>query len=982
MKKNLYFFWVCAIALTLVPTFNALAQKREHIKIDPNNRTDKNEMTLKSSDGNNYVLDFKLNSYDLIWIEKENAYKVEANGMGDILEKGNPALPRFAQSIMIPASADMQIEIVSSEYIELTDIRIIPSKGDLTRDIDPKTIPYRYGDIYQKDAFYPSELVLMNDPYILRSVRGQAVVVQPIAYNPVQKKLRIYTHITMKVSPSGRMSTKNVMSGTKSVVTDHGFEKIYQSHFLNYTSNSTKYTALNDAPGNMLIICYDDFMDEMADFVAWKKQKGISVEMIAVSTIGNASAIKTYVSNYYNTNGLTYLLLVGDAPQVPTSSTSAGDSDNNYGFISGNDHYIDIFVGRFSAENATQVTTQVDRTIHYERDVSTADTWLASGVGIASNEGSNPSDAEHMNTIENKLEGYGYDITRCYQDGGSAGQLTSLLNAGKSLINYVGHGSNTGFASMVYTSTNVNSLTNNNKLPFIFDVACVNGNFKSITCFAEAWLRATNNGIPTGAMAICASTINQSWVPPMIAQTEMNDILIESYANNIRRTFAGLALNGMFKMVDVYGSGGETMLDTWTIFGDPSLQVRTKTPGTLQVSHAGTIVPNSNQLTVASSTNDAWVSLTLNGEILGTAKTSNGSATVSFSPLPSSGTIKITVSAYNKIPYVANINISGTGDTDVIANFSTDKTSIYEGESISFTDLSSNNPTTWNWSFTGGTPTVSNSQNPTVTYDTEGSYSVSLTASNTGSTDTKTSTDLITVSAPIPQEYCDATTNGCSSYEYISGVIFETINNSSVCDQYSDYTSQSASVEPGGSYAITINIGRPDTRNYVTAWFDWNRDGDFEDSNEEYALSFSISGGLGQAVGAISVPDDASLGTTRMRVRVTYNATPLACGNASYGEIEDYGIQVEDNRSERERALTDNVTIKLYPNPTSDSFKIESTGISTEMTVKIINLKGSVIRTLKTDGSKEIDVSSLSTGMYVVQIDAGGESWIKKIIVK
>ncbi|WP_461629414.1 C25 family cysteine peptidase [Labilibaculum euxinus] len=982
MKTKFYSFWVCAIALTLVSTFNALAQKREHIKIDPNNRSDKNEVTLKSSVGNDYVLDFTLNSYDLKWIEAENAYKVEANGMGDILEKGNPALPRFARSIMIPASADMQVEIVSSEFIELTDIKIVPSKGNLTRDIDPKTIPYQYGEIYQTDAFYPSVLASVNEPYILRSVRGQAVVVQPIAYNPIQKKLRIYTHIEMKVSPSGRISTKNAMSGTKSTTADNGFEKVYQNHFLNYTSNSTKYTALNDAPGNMLIICYDDFMDEMADFVAWKKQKGISVEMIAVSTIGNASAIKTYVSNYYNTHGLTYLLLVGDAPQVPTSYTSAGDSDNNYGFIVGNDHYIDIFVGRFSAENAAQVTTQVDRTIHYERDVTTADTWLSSGVGIASNEGSNPSDAEHMNTIENKLEGYGYSISRCYQDGGSASQLTSLLNSGKSLINYVGHGSNTSFASMVYTSTNVNSLTNNNKLPFIFDVACVNGNFKSITCFAEAWLRATNNGVPAGAMAICASTINQSWVPPMIAQTEMNDILVESYANNIRRTFAGLALNGMFKMVDVYGSGGETMLDTWTIFGDPSLQVRTKTPGSLQVSHAGTIAPNSNQLAVTCATEDAWVSLTLNGEILGTAKISNGTATVSFSPLPANGTVKITVSAYNKMPYVASINISGSGDTDVIANFTANKTSIYEGESINFTDLSSNNPTAWNWSFTGGTPTVSSSQNPTVSYDTEGTYSVSLTASKTGSTDTKTVTDLITVSTPIQQDYCEATTNGCSSYEYISGVIFETINNSSVCNQYSDYTSQLASVEPGGTYAVTVNIGRPDANNYVTAWFDWNRDGDFEDSEEEYALSFSISGGLGQAVGAVSVPDDASLGTTRMRIRVTYNATPLACGNASYGEIEDYGVQVQDSRSERERAIADNVTISLYPNPTTDSFKIELNGISSTMKIKIVGLTGNVIRTFNTDGSKEIDVSSLSTGIYMVQIDADGKSWTKKLIVK
>ncbi|PKQ63745.1 hypothetical protein BZG02_06865 [Labilibaculum filiforme] len=981
MKKTFYTLWGWAIVLILATSFNAFAQKREHIKINPNNRNDKNEMSLKSSAGNDYVLDFTLNSYDLIWIEKESAYKVEASNMGDILQKGDPALPRYAQSIMIPASADMQVEILASEFIEINDIKIVSSKGDLTRDIDPKTIPYQYGDSYGKDAFFPTELALLNDPYILRSVRGQAVVVQPIVYNPIQKKLRIYTHLEIKVSPSQKMSTKNVMSSTKSLVADNDFDKIYQSHFLNYSSTSTKYTALNDAPGNMLIICYDDFMDEMADFVAWKKQKGIAVEMVAVSTIGNASAIKTYVSNYYNTHGLTFLLLVGDAAQVPTSSTSAGDSDNNYGFIVGSDHYIDIFVGRFSAENASQVTTQVNRTIYYERDVTSADTWLSSGVGIASNEGSNPSDAEHMNTIQGKLEGYGYGITRCYQSGGSASQLTSLLNSGKSLINYVGHGSNTSFASMVYTSSNVNSLTNKNKLPFIFDVACVNGNFKSITCFAESWLRATNNGVATGAIAICASTINQSWVPPMIAQTEMNDILVESYANNIRRTFTGLALNGMFKMVDVYGSGGETMLDTWTIFGDPSLQVRTKTPGNLQVSHSGTLAPNSNQLVVTCTTNDAWVSLTLNGEILGTAKTSSGSATVSFSPLPTSGVVKVTVCAYNKIPYTANVNISGSGSSDVIANFTTNKTTIYEGESISFSDLSSNNPTAWNWSFIGGTPTTSSKQNPNVIYNTEGTYSVSLTASKTGSTDTKTIADIITVSAPTQQSYCEATTNGCSSYEYISSVLFGTINQTSVCKKYTDYTSQQALVEPGGTYAITINVGRPDSRDYVSVWFDWNRDGDFEDANEEYALSYSISGGLGQAVGSISVPNNANLGTTRMRVRLTYNTSPLACGNTSYGEIEDYGIKVEASREEREREISNNAAVSLYPNPAVDFFKIELKGVSAEMTVKIVNLTGSVVRTYKTDGSKEIDVTGLNAGVYMVKIDADGNSWTKKLIV-
>jgi PKD repeat protein len=977
MKKSLYFF--LAVVISIATTFPSSAQKRERVKINPNLRMDKNLVHLKSHNGNEMLIEFNLNSYDLVSILEENAYKIEANDMISILEKGAPDLPRFAQSVMIPARADMKVEIVSSEYIEVDNIKIAPSKGNIMRNIDPKTVPYEYGEVYSVDAFYPYDIASLGDPYILRDIRGQALHIQPIVYNPVQKKLRIYTNIELKVSETGKVSTKNVLSTTKSQAKDRSFEQLYKSHFLNYTPSSAKYTPVSDEVGKMLIICYDDFMDEMASFVAWKKQRGMQVEMVAVSSIGSAAQIKTYVKNYYNNNGLTFLLLVGDAPQVPTSY-NGGDSDNNYGHIVGNDNYIDIFVGRFSAENASQLNTQIQRTLHYERDVTTADNWFTKGVGIASNEGSNPSDEEHMDAIGSRLQGYGYTISKCHQNGGSASQLTNLLNSGKGVLNYVGHGSNTSFASMRYTISDVNSLTNNNKLPFIFDVACVNGNFKSMTCFAEAWLRATNNGTPTGAIAICASTINQPWVPPMYAQNEMNDILIESYSNNIKRTFGGIAFNGMFKMLDASSSYGY-VLNTWTVFGDPSLQVRTKTPSAISANHSSTIAGGSNQFTVSCTTDKALVAITKGNELLGAAKVNNGTATVSFSPLSGSGTIKVTVTAYNKIPYVGNVTITGGGSVDITANFSANKTNIYKGESVTFTDLSSGSPTAWNWSFNGGTPSTSSLQNPSVTYNTVGTYSVSLTASKTGDSDTKTTTNMITVSEQPQQDYCDATSNGCSSYEYISRVQFGSIDNSTTCNKYADYTSQSTNVKLGESHSLTVKIGRAYSSDKVTAWFDWNGDGDFTDSGEEKVLSYSKSGSVGTATGNITVPDNAKVGQIRMRVRLTYNSTPTPCGSATYGEVEDYGIQVVDPRA-AERSLMQKVEMAIYPNPATDYFTIQKTGIEGDLTIKILDVTGKVISSQVTDGTENINVSNLVSGVYLVQIEQNGHNWTHKLVVK
>jgi hypothetical protein len=61
-------------------------------------------------------------------------------------------------------------------------------------------------------------------------------------------------------------------------------------------------------------------------------------------------------------------------------------------------------------------------------------------------------------------------------------------------------------------------------LPFIFSVACVNGNFPGQTCFAEAWLRSTRSGEPIGAIGAYMSSVNQDWAPPMQAQDHFNDV--------------------------------------------------------------------------------------------------------------------------------------------------------------------------------------------------------------------------------------------------------------------------------------------------------------------------------------------------------------------------------------------------------------------------------------------------------------------------
>jgi hypothetical protein len=656
MKKTITS--LLAILLLCFWEFQAEAQK---IVLSENGKT--NAQLLYSEKGA-IDIEFKVNGYTLTEVKtkKGKAFSVSLDDGSPILEKGAPDLSKLTRSVIIPDHESYVAQVISSEFVDVPNIDVVPSKGNLYRNQDPDKVELTYGRAYQTDAFYPGQLTQMREPYILRDLRGQTVIVFPVQYNPVQKTLRIYTRMIVRLTPSGEEGKNPLVLKPQSAIPNE-FEEIYQRQFINYTRS--KYTPVAEN-GRMLIVCPAEYMDVMAPLVTWKKQRGQEVEIVefAAGTTGTtAAALKTYITNYYNTYANSFLLLVGDGDDIPSLSQS-GDSDVAYSYISGNDSYPEFFVGRFSAESSADVTTQVNRTIYYEKSIGTSATWLNKGVGIASAEGTGgqgddgESDKQHMNNIKTDLIGYNYsEVTEVYDPGASANQVANAVNDGRGIIDYVGHGADTYWVTSGFSVSDCNALTNENKCPLIFDVACVNGNFHNQTCFAEGWLRASKNGNPTGAVAIIASTINQSWAPPMDGQDEMIDILTESYTNNIKRTFGGVAYNGCLHMNDQYGSQGDEMTNTWTTFGDPSLLLRTSAPTEMTISHESEIFIGTGSFPITCNAEGAIACLSLNGEILGKATVSGGTATIGFTPLTDLATVDLVITGYNKVTYITTISV-------------------------------------------------------------------------------------------------------------------------------------------------------------------------------------------------------------------------------------------------------------------------------------------------------------------------------------
>jgi PKD repeat protein len=85
-----------------------------------------------------------------------------------------------------------------------------------------------------------------------------------------------------------------------------------------------------------------------------------------------------------------------------------------------------------------------------------------------------------------------------------------------------------------------------------------------------------------------------------------------------------------------------------------------------------------------------------------------------------------------------------------VANFTADNTTVNGSESVQFTDLSTRDPISWSWQFSGGSPSTSEDQNPTVVYDSLGQYDVTLTVSNRVGDDTEIKLDYITVECFTP----------------------------------------------------------------------------------------------------------------------------------------------------------------------------------------------------------------------------------------
>ncbi|WP_372650818.1 PKD domain-containing protein [Draconibacterium sp.] len=323
-----------------------------------------------------------------------------------------------------------------------------------------------------------------------------------------------------------------------------------------------------------------------------------------------------------------------------------------------------------------------------------------------------------------------------------------------------------------------------------------------------------------------------------------------------------------------------------------------------------------------------------------------------------------------------------------VAAFNASSTTIVAGQSVQFSNLSENEPTSYQWYFPGGTPSASTEPNPTVSYATGGTYNVTLIAYKTGFTSSEiTLTNYIGVNEndgtppPTPSVYCEPALISSTS-DYIQNV---TIGNALAINSYGDGYSLDTNpftLNAGGSYAVNLVPNNSSSRNFWRIWIDFNNDGDFDDADETL---LALNNKKGSVAETIAIPAYVS-GAARVRISMKVGKAPAACDDNFGGEVEDYLVSFDAPmlQSSMSKATAESIyemDLKVYPNPTTDQLNLSLSDITDQASYAIYNTVGkkveeqSIVASLTT-----IDMSEKSPGIYLVVVKTDAQTFNRKVI--
>ena len=488
--------------------------------------------------------------------------------------EGDPQIPVINQLIAVPVGAQPTITVTSysttdydlAEYGMKT---LVPRQPSLRKDKKPQDVPF-----VMNEAAYQSTRGLKTEPTAVVSVEGTMrgvqlgkMSIEPVSYDPVNNKIRVFNDIEVEVSFDGAdpKATEDLLVDTYSPYFDIVYKSLFNGRAV--TSAYDDHPDLYATPVKMLVVTTSTFSSSTAfqNWLTWKKQKGIEVDIYTVTSSTSSSTIRSGIQSRYNTNHPSFLVIVGDETVVPYYSLWDYDSyygdaatDLEYASVDG-DIYHDMYMSRMPVSSTTELSNLVDKILMYEKYTMSDPSYLDETLLIAGWD--EPSSSYYpswtniagkptINYAANNYFNTAHGITPHTFITTASGQRTCYNYINQvGFINYTAHGNIQEWSDPSFTNSNVNSLTNSGKPFWAMGNCCLSASFSNTStkpCFGEAMVRAQNKG----AFGYIGSVVETYWYEDFYFGVGAFNA---SYSTNNNPTVSGTAVGAYDALFDDTG---------------------------------------------------------------------------------------------------------------------------------------------------------------------------------------------------------------------------------------------------------------------------------------------------------------------------------------------------------------------------------------------------------------------------------------------
>ncbi len=651
---------------------------------------------------------------------------VELRDGGCTSEVGKPMLPVANLTVALPVGMEAgSVKILSVSKEEIPGrYRIFPSQPVLPTsarvDGDKFVAPDK--KTYRSDEPFPSKVIELLGQTDLAGQAMAWIRIYPIHYVPAKEKLTLITSIEFLIEGTdgfvyGDYLPRNISESGREM-----YERMVRGMVQNpedVVLRTAEVTPgiLGVGPGDYeyVIITQDSWVSYLQPLADWKTKKGVPATVVTTSWIygeyggsSNAEKIKAFVQDARNNWGTIYFLLGGDSNIVPYYTRNiSGDNipgDTYYGDYD-YDWSCEVHVGRFAVRTTTELDACIDKVFTYEQNppltnyAKTASLFGFDLYTYGSHEGEDcKKDIDNLYIPSSWTMRNEYDS----ESGTHKSDVIAYMNQGPNLINHVDHCGEyiigVGYTNHGQTlgTSDMDNLYNGDRQSIFYSIGCWPAAFDYTNCIAEHFVRDTNGG----GIAFAGNT-RYGWYSPY------ND---DYYSLRYDRYFfRSLFTQNHYKLGecfsdhknDAYQNDGtyRYIFYELTLLGDPELPIWTENPLSFDtVSYPGTILIGSQDFTVTVSDDGSPVSGALvcvmkDDEVYATGTTgSGGSVTLSISPM-SIGTMDVTVTARNYLPFEGTSEVSGE-IPDVTVTLVPDETEVPRGGRLGYQVIVTNNSAT------------------------------------------------------------------------------------------------------------------------------------------------------------------------------------------------------------------------------------------------------------------------------------------------